>query len=90
MGIRTLAICATASMLLGGVAIAQTSNQDMGTTSGSSTGGNVSPSTHMQNNRSSAKGTDMNTGTGAPGFEAPGIAGSEGSKNGPAQKKPNN
>ncbi|WP_020175546.1 hypothetical protein [Methyloferula stellata] len=88
MGIRTLALCATASLFLGGVAVAQTSNQNMGNTSGPSAGGNVSPSTEMQSNRSSAKGTDMNTGAGAPGVQAPGVKGAEGSKNGPAPKSP--
>jgi hypothetical protein len=87
MGIRTLALCATASLFLGGVAVAQTANQDMGNTSGPTTGGNVSPSTEMQKNRSSAKGTEMNTGAGAAGVEAPGVQGPAGSKAGPTKKK---
>ncbi len=89
MGIRTTALCATASLFLSGAAIAQNSSQDMGSTSGPSAGGNVSPTTTMQKNRSSAKGTDMNTGADAPGVEAPGVPGPAGSKNGPAQKNPN-
>lgn len=89
MGIRTLALCATASLFLGGIAVAQTSNQNMGNTSGPSAGGNVSPSTEMQTNRSSGKGTEMNTGADAPGVQAPGVQGPAGSKNGPAQKNPN-
>jgi hypothetical protein len=84
MGIRTLALCAAASLFLGGVAVAQTSNQNMGDTSGPSAGGNVNPSTAIQKNRSSSKGTDMNPSGGAPGIEGP-----AGSKNGPAQKNPN-
>jgi hypothetical protein len=89
MGIRTLALCAMASLLFGSVAVAQNSNQDMGKTSGPAAGDNVSPTTTMQKNRSSAKGTDMNTGEDAPGVEAPGVPGPAGSKNGPAQKNPN-
>ncbi len=84
MGIRTLALCATASLFLGGVAIAQNSNQNMGDTSGPATGGNVNPSTAIQKNRSSAKDNNMNPSGGAPGVEGP-----AGSKNGPAQKNPN-
>jgi hypothetical protein len=87
MGIRTLALCTTASLFLGGVAVAQTSNQDMGATSGSSAGGNVAPTTTTQ--RSSGKGTEMNTGADAPGVIAPTVPGPAGSKNGPAQKNPN-
>ncbi len=85
MGIRTLAICATASLLLGGgFAVAQT-NQTSGDTSGPAAGSNVSPSTAVQKNRSSSKDSDQTNSTAAGG--APGVAGPAGSKNGPA---PNN
>jgi hypothetical protein len=82
MGIRTLALCATASLFLGGAAIAQTSTPVPGDTSGPAAGGNTNPSTAVQKNRSSSK--DMNnmndnmgssTSAGAPGVEGP--AGSE-------------
>ncbi len=85
MGIRTLALCATASLFMSGMAIAQTSNQIPGDTSGPAAGGNINPSTAVQKNRSSSK--DMNGQMGAPASAgAPGVQGPQGSENGDAPK----
>jgi len=76
----TIAMATTASLMLGGVAIAQTSN-DMqmnknapgasSDTSGPATGGNVTPSTNVQKNRSSSDDSKIApAGGGAPGVEA--------------------
>jgi hypothetical protein len=75
----------TASMLIGGAAIAQTSqmgNDSNGDTS-TSTKGNITPSTAVQKNRSSA--TDKN-GMGSPAAGSPGVEGPAGSENGPSAK----
>jgi len=75
----TIAMATTASLMLGGVAIAQTSNDmqmDKGAsgasdTSGPATGGNVNPSTNVQKNRSSSDDSKVApAGGGAPGVEA--------------------
>lgn len=87
MGIRTLALCATASLFMSGIAIAQTSNQAPGDTSGPAAGGNINPSTAVQKNRSSA--TDMNDQMGSPASAgSPGVQGPAGSENG-EMPKPN-
>jgi len=87
---RTLIMTvATASLLFGGIAIAQTA-KDMkstndagmsGDTSGSAKGGNVKPSTAVQKNGRSS--TEMNS----PAAGSPGVEGPAGSENGPAQTK---
>jgi hypothetical protein len=90
MGIRTLAICATASLFLGGAAIAQTSTQSPGDTSGPAAGGNINPSTAVQKNRSSSKEMNMNNNTSAPASAgAPGVEGPAGSENGAAPQPDN-
>jgi|GEM_PF-3518665 len=88
MGIRTLALCAAASLFLCGAAVAQTHDQNMGDTSSSAAGKNITPSTAVQKNRSSSKDTQNNMGSPAGG--APGVEGPAGSENGPAQMKPKN
>jgi len=86
----TIALATTASLLLGGAAIAQSSNEMnknapgmQGDTSGPAGGGNVTPSTSIQkNHRSSSDSKTAPVGGGAPGIE-----GQPGAENGPAPQK---
>lgn len=91
----TIALATTASLMLGGVAIAQSSdsNTEMnktapgmsGDTSGTAAGGNVTPSTSVQKNHRSS--SSDNNGMAPAGGGAPGIEGPAGSENGPAPSK---
>ncbi len=88
MSLRTLALCATASLFLGGAAVAQTSTQAPGDTSGPAAGGNVNPSSAVQKNRSSAtNNNDVNKSSDPSAAGSPGVEGPAGSENGPAQTK---
>ncbi len=88
MGIRTLALCATASLFLGGIAVAQTSTQAPGDTSGPASGGNINPSSAIQKNRSSAtNNNDVNKSNDPSATGAPGVEGPAGSESGPAENK---
>jgi hypothetical protein len=88
MNIHKLALCATASLFLGGTAIAQTSNQSQGDTSGQAVGGNINPSSAIQKNRSSAtNNNDVNKSSDPSATGAPGVQGPAGSENGPTQNK---
>lgn len=84
----TLILATTASMMLGGAAIAQTSPEKgmSGDTSGTAAGGNVTPSTAVQKNgRSSSEMQQHSPAAGSPGVEGP-----AGSENGPAPTKSGN
>jgi len=88
MSIRTLALCAIASLFLGGGAVAQTSTQAPGATSGPAAGGNVNPSAAIQKNRSSAtNNNNVNKNNDPSAAGAPGVEGPAGSENGPSQGK---
>lgn len=83
----TIALATTASLMLGGIAIAQADDMKSpsaaGNTSGTAAGGNVKPSTAVQKEgRSSSDAQQHSPAAGSPGVEGP-----AGSENGPAPIK---
>jgi len=87
MRMLTLALATASTLILGGAAIADSSNDmksdsSMGDTSGPKSGGNVNPSTAVQKNGRSSSEIQQSPAAGAPGVEGP-----AGSENGPAPSK---